>query len=677
LGFRGKSAAAFTVGIAAVLAMLALACAAAAAAEPVTASNDALRTGWYPDEPKLDPATVGGGKFGQIFETPVEGQVYAQPLVADGTLLVVTEKDVAYGLDPVTGAVKWKKKVGDPFPSAEISGGCTDLEPDVGITGTPVIDPETGIAYFFAKSQSESPKTVTWKLHALKMADGEEAPGFPVTIAGTSENLSTPVPFEPKQELQRPGLLLMEGVVYAGFGSHCDRLPYEGWLVGVSTSTAEVRTMWATSPSGAAIWQGGGGLVSDGPGQILFATGNSFVEPAPPDSSTPSEDLGESVGRVQIGPTGAATATDFFSPYNRQELDEKDRDLGSSAPTALPSQYFGTPAVPNLMLVAGKERKVFLLDRDHLGGQGQGPGGKNDVLGEVINAHPVVGSMAVWPGEGGYVFIPGVGETGGLEILKYAPVGEQPKFELIGQTSDPLAWGSGSPIVTSEGTEPGSAVVWEEECPLGWPCSGSTLNAYEAVPVEGEPPLFQAPIGVASKFGRPGVADGRVYVGTLDERVIGFGLPSEPPPPHEEGGGGGTEEGGEEEPGPGGSGETGPGGGSGQSGASQGPSTQGPPAPGAPPTPPVTAPPTTQLKSVSLHRAAGVATFRFTSEAGARFECRLQRPRTNGAPAPAHFKPCTSPRTYRHLPGGRYRFQVRAVNAAGPDKSPAGRRFAF
>ena len=181
MGFRVKAAASVIVGLAAVVAMLGLA-GAAGAAEPITASNDALRTGWYPDEPKLDPATVAGGKFGQIFETPVQGQVYAQPLVADGTLLVVTEKDRAYGLDPVSGAVKWERKVGDPFPAAEIPN-CSDMEPDVGITGTPVIDPATGIAYFYAKSQTESPKTVTWKLHALNVATGEEAPGFPVRLA--------------------------------------------------------------------------------------------------------------------------------------------------------------------------------------------------------------------------------------------------------------------------------------------------------------------------------------------------------------------------------------------------------------------------------------------------------------------------------------------------------------
>ncbi len=255
-------------------------------------------------------------------------------------------------------------------------------------------------------------------------------------------------------------------------------------------------------------------------------------------------------------------------------------------------------------------------------------------------------------GKAGTSFVPGIGETGGLEILEYSPEGEQPKFHLIGKTSGSLTWGSGSPIVTSDGTTPGSAVVWEERCP-GWPCAGSTLEAYKVVPDEGEPPLWQAPIGLASKFGRPGVADGRVYVGTMDERVIGFGVPSEPPPNEEEEGNQGGTNGG---------------------GSTQGRADQPNPGPG---TPTVTRLPWTKLEAVSLHRAARRATFRFTAEAGASFECRLQRYPTGGdrSLAPSRFRTCKSPRTYRHLARGRYRFQVRALNAAGVDRSPAGRAF--
>lgn len=663
MSYRGKAAASLATGIAVVIAMLSSA-AVAAGAEPVTASNDALRTSWYPDEPGLSPAVVAGGSFGQIFETPVQGQVYAQPLVSDGTLLVVTEDDWVYGLDPQSGAVKWSKEVGTPFEASEIPG-CTDLTPNVGITGTPVIDPETGLAYFFAKTYSAVPKVPIWQMHAVSMSTGQEAPGFPVTIGGKAENDAS-IEFDAKQELQRPALLLMNGVVYAGFGSHCDTRPYQGWLIGVSVSgptTGQIRTRWITGPEGSAIWQAGGGLISDNPGEILLATGNSF-EPTPPPSPTPPSDLGEAVARVAIGANGAATATDFFSPFNREELDEKDLDLGSSAPIALPSQYFGTPAVPNLLLVGGKANRIFVLNRNALGGQGQGAGGKNKVVEEIVNAHSVFGSMAIWPGQGGYVYVPGIGNSGGIEVLEYGTEGGQPRFTLAAQTPEPLQFGSGSPIVTSNGTTPGSAVVWVPRCANTPSCTDSTLDAYRAVPSEGPALLWSAPIGVSPKFGRPGVADGRVYVGTRDDRVIGFGGPESA------GGGGGSGSGGSGGgSGSGGSGGNGSGGGSGSDGgSSQSPS-------------PLEAGsrPQTKLAHATLRPALGKATFRFGGIGAASFECRLVRTAKPGAKAAAagRFHRCSSPQAYRHLAPGSYTFEVRAVNAAGADLTPTRRRFRF
>jgi outer membrane protein assembly factor BamB len=184
-------------------------------------------------------------------------------------LLVATEDDRVYGLDPVTGAKLWEKEVGKPVNSKEAPIECTDLEPHVGITGTPVIDTEHKIAYFVSTrytKEGTEPES-GWYMHAVELASGKEVPNFPVKIEGEAQNI-TGVKFEPFQELQRPALLMMNGVVYAGFGSHCDKSPYQGWIVGVSAA-GKVTTKWATSGHGGSIWQSGGGLVSDGPGQIL------------------------------------------------------------------------------------------------------------------------------------------------------------------------------------------------------------------------------------------------------------------------------------------------------------------------------------------------------------------------------------------------------------------------
>ncbi|MGN6215446.1 MAG: InlB B-repeat-containing protein [Solirubrobacterales bacterium] len=512
-----------------VFAAVALMCAAqASATEPVTAQAGSQRTSWYPDEPQLTPQLLEAeGAFAQNFAVPVQGQVYAQPLVSGHTLLVATEDDWVYGIDSRSGEVKWERKVGTPWNSADL--GCGDLAPHVGVTGTPVVDPNTNTAYFLAKSYEgeEQSGPAVWKMHAVDLASGGERPGFPVTIEGEAENL--PVVFEPTHQLQRPALLLMNGVVYAGFGGHCDISPFHGWIVGVSTA-GQIRTMWATTEeghNGAAIWMGGGGIVSDGEGQLLFATGNSWSPSKGPGNQPHEGHLGDSVVRAQIEPDGALKPTEFFSPYNNVELDAEDLDLGSSAPLPLPSPWFGTEATPDLAVQVGKGALVYLLNRDELGGMGQGPEGKNADLGETPIENGVWGSLATWPGDGGYVYIPASGEepgNGALEFLKYGVNGlGAPELTPVARATG-LEFGSGSPIVTSNGATPGSGIVWISHCPQAFECKGSTLDAYAAVPGDSEPqPLWSGEIGVSTKFARPLASGGRIYVGARDGRVLAFG----------------------------------------------------------------------------------------------------------------------------------------------------------
>ncbi len=505
----------------------------------VTGAADNLRTGWYPDEPSLTPALLSGGGFGQAFKDSLQGQIYAQPLITDGVLLAVTEKDMAYGLNPITGAVLWEKKFGTPVESIPEPIGCTDLAPYVGITGTPVIDTEHNIAYFVSTrytKEGTEPES-GWYMHAVELATGNEAPNFPVKIEGEAQNLPG-LQFEPFKELQRPALLMMNGVVYAAFGSHCDHPPFQGWLVGVSTA-GHVTTKWATSRHGGSIWQAGGGLVSDGPGQILFSTGNDEGVPGewdPPEglgSAPPEGKLGESVVRAEVQPTGELKATDFFSPFNSKELDEGDVDLGSSAPIGLPSQYFGTPSTPDLLVQEGKQGVVYLLNRQELGGRGKEADRVVQTLGP---SGGVWGAAAVWPGDGGYVYIPAVNNGDGFfRFYKYKVDGAgNPELKLVATANETLGFGSGSPIVTSAGTTSGTAAVWITRCPepaqpeLG--CKDAKLVAYSPVPTapsKGEEvvPLWEAPIEAAAKFTRPYPNDGHVYVGNNEGSLFGFSGP--------------------------------------------------------------------------------------------------------------------------------------------------------
>src|SRR5713226_7677159 len=183
-----------------------------ARASEVTASANNLRNGWDPNEPGLSPSVVAGGSFGELFSTPVNGQVYAQPIVAGSTVIVATENDWVYGLDAVTGAVKWSLSLGAPWPAS--SENCFDLAPNVGVTGTPVYDASTGTVYMVAKvvppgNPSSQP---AFYMHALNAQTGAELPGWPVQIQGAPVNDPTR-PFTPFTEIERPALLELGGSV--------------------------------------------------------------------------------------------------------------------------------------------------------------------------------------------------------------------------------------------------------------------------------------------------------------------------------------------------------------------------------------------------------------------------------------------------------------------------------
>jgi len=252
--------------------------AARAHADEVTVSQDDLRTGWDPSESTLSSGSVAGSDFGQLFATQLDGQIYAQPLVVGNTLIVATDNDYVYGVDKVTGAIEWTDDLGPSWPASTV--GCGDLTPNVGVTSTPVYDPSTGYVYLVAMiNDGTDDAHPHWKMFAVSPSTGAQRTGWPVTIQSYPDNDATRA-FNSMTAMQRPGLLLTNGAVYAAFGSHCDYQPYVGYVVGVSTS-AQSTHMWAdevgsTSTEGG-FWQSGGGIVSDGSGRMVLASGNGVA----------------------------------------------------------------------------------------------------------------------------------------------------------------------------------------------------------------------------------------------------------------------------------------------------------------------------------------------------------------------------------------------------------------
>lgn len=524
-------------GLAAVAGPSPAGAAASAGARPVitadetTASQNDLRTGWDPDEPALTPAAVSGGSFGQVFKTAVQGQVYAQPLVIGNTLIVATEEDWVYGMNATTGAIEWSTQLGTPYRITT----CADLTPYIGVTSTPVYDPSTGTVYVMAMVKELS---YEWHLFGVNVSTG--AITLKKRIAGSPTNNSH-ISLIPVQEDQRPGLLLMNGWVYAGFASHCDHKPWVGYVAGVDVAQRPLKTTLWTDETGvsddeAGIWQSGGGLMSDGPNRIFFASGNG-ISPAPARGIHPPGQLAESVVRLGVNPDGSLTAQQFFSPYNAPTLDASDIDFGAGGPVGLP---FGTSKWPSILVQAGKYGTIYLLNKNDLGGRDQRDGGDDDLdrVGPYAGqwGHPAVfgdtttlttsneasaNDYIVYVGRDDYMreFKAGTTSSGDPALTDYA------------NSTFTLGYTSGSPVITSNGTDAASGIIWVVDS-SGKYGTDSTFGAWDLLrqPKSGGGTklreIWSADIGTAAKFTIAATDNGMVYVGTRDGDVYGFGITS-------------------------------------------------------------------------------------------------------------------------------------------------------
>lgn len=489
-----------------------------ARADEITISQGNARTGWDQSEPGLSPATLKSGTFGQLFATQLSGQVYAQPLVVGNSLIVVTEQDDVYSLNAQAGTVNWKLSLGPSWPSGVL--GCGDLTPDIGSTSTPVYDPATGDVYLTAVV-NDGPSLYQPHVYFVAVNAQTGRKDWQVPVSGAPSN-DPSRPFDPLTERQRASLLLMNGSVYMAFGSYCDYSPYVGYVAGVNVSTHAL-SLWTdeagVTDSQAGIWMGGGGLMSDGSGRIFVATGNG-VSPPPGPGTPPPAELGDAVVRLAVQSDGTLAAQDFFSPANAPVLDTSDQDFGSGGPVALP---YGTAKYPDLLVQAGKDGRIFVLNRNSLGGR------------NATTDHPVSvngpykgqwGHPAAFAGANGadYLYYAGTGDY--LRALKFSTTNAT--FSDVANSTMTFPYESGSPVVTSDGTDPASAVVWE----VSRSGTASTLDAFAAVPAPGTAKLtelWSAPIGTAAKFSTVATDSGRVYVGTLDGKVYGFGSPDAAP----------------------------------------------------------------------------------------------------------------------------------------------------
>jgi hypothetical protein len=513
-------------------------------ADETTISQDLSRDGWDSNEPLLSPATVSGSDFGQIFATKVNGQVFGQPLVVGKSVLVATEDDYVYSINRNSGAVNWSRQLGAPYATS--AEGCSrpTVQPYVGVTSTPVYDPGTGTIYVSGMTSGPpgdhshlSTATPEIDLFALSASTGVIKWQKPISGIPTNNVNGSTRAFDPSKELNRAGLLLLNGSVYIAFAGLCSATTgYWGYVAGVNTTSRAV-TLWTdeadTPGTQGGIWQGGGGLMTDGK-SIYVATGNgSWPASGALGNSQPAH-LGMSVVRLDINSTtGALSAGDFFSQGNADTSSTADHDLGSGGPITLP---FGTSTYPRLIATAGKEAHVFLLSQASLGGRSATETGSTAVFtgdDSLVNnppgtlGHGLWGHMAAMAGVGpageamNYIYYAGTGwgSTAPMQVLQFDGTNPAaPVLANIGQTTQIFGFSSGSPVITSNGTAASSAVVWDVHAndKTG---AGGELDAFSAIPDSNHvlQQIWSAPIGFASEFSVPATDAGQVYVGTRND----------------------------------------------------------------------------------------------------------------------------------------------------------------
>jgi chitodextrinase len=342
-----------------------------------THHNDNARTGQNLNETVLTTANVNASTFGKLFSYQIDGIAHASPLyVANvnipgvgvrNVVYVATEHDSVYAFDADGGSSSplWKVSFINPaagvttVPNSDV-GECCDIAPEIGITGTPVIDTATRTLYVVAKTK-EGSNTYRHRLHALDIATGTEKFGGPVVITASvpgtgvgSQNgtLST----NTLRENQRTALLLYNGVVYFGFGSHGDNQPYHGWVLGYNASTLQRVFVYTPTRNGegGGIWQSGGGLTIDSAGNFYFATGDGTFN-----ANSGGVDFGDSF--IKLSASG--TVLDYFTPHDESTLNNNNLDLDAGGMILLPDQP-GTH--PHLLVSAGKNGSIYLVDRDNM-----------------------------------------------------------------------------------------------------------------------------------------------------------------------------------------------------------------------------------------------------------------------------------------------------------------------
>ena len=499
--------------------------------------NDPGLTGQNLQELALNPATLAAGLFGKISFCAVDGQIYAQPLyiasLTDGSRIrnvvyVATQHDSVYAFDAdaVPCQQVWKRSFLDdatgvtPVPALDVLG--SDISPEIGITGTPVIDRTSGTLYVVARTKENTPLGLGYaqRLHALDIVTGSEKFGSPVAISaiapgiGDGSNGTGQVPFDPLIENQRAALQLAGGKVYVAFGGHGQANLFHGWLLVYDAATLQQTGVFNTTPNGSrgGIGQSGAGPSADAAGNVFVATSRGTFDASPPPFFR--KNFGQTLLKLQSNPI--LNIADFFTPFNQELMTIQENDFGSSGVLILPDQN-GAPN-PRLAVIGAEHGVLYLLNRDSLGGFTSSPA-PNQLI-KTLSLSRIFGTPAYWQNT---LYVAAVGDA----LKAFSLAGGTFAGAPSSQSSAIFASPGASPAVSSNGATGGIVWTLDTSGADSTPAGPVVLRAYDATNLARE--LFssaQKPenaAGPAVRLAVPTVANGKVYVGTQNELTV-YGL---------------------------------------------------------------------------------------------------------------------------------------------------------
>jgi hypothetical protein len=489
--------------------------------------NDVARTGQNLNETILTPANVNSTSFGKVGFLSVDGLVDAEPLYVSslsvsGTVhnvvFVVTEHGSAYAFDADTFAQLWKVSALGTDETSSDNRGCTQVTPEIGITSTPVIDPGAGahgVMYLVAMSK-DSNGSYFQRLHALDITTGAEISGSPTTIQATFPNQGGTTTFDPKQYKERAALLLLNGVIYTTWASHCDDGPYTGWIMGYNQTSLKQTSVLNITPNGSegAIWMAGDGPAADSSGNFYFLVANGTFDNTLTKGLPQNSDYGNAFIKISTSSNSLGVA-DYFTMFNTTSESDADQDLGSGGEILLPDLKDSNGNTWQLGVGAGKDSHIYVVNRNMMG---QFNTSNDSAIYQEISTNGLGGSSFATPAYfNNTVYYGAVGDS----LRAFAIVNAKLVAPAGSHSAAGFAYPGATPSISANGTAAG--IVWAVENN-----TGGVLHAYDATNLANE--LYNSGQAANSrdsfsdnKFITPMIANGKVFVGTPTGVAV-FGL---------------------------------------------------------------------------------------------------------------------------------------------------------